>query len=129
MASTSKPDLPHRERDRARDAEGERHPSVQILFVHGSPKNVQSCLDELKRVRFAATSCVVETPTQFIERIRLEVFDVIVAEYPSVNWDDTQVLDLLREMKKDIPLVFLVHNLERETAADFILRGAADCIE
>jgi diguanylate cyclase (GGDEF)-like protein/PAS domain S-box-containing protein len=129
MSSTSKPDLPHRERDSARDAERERHPSVQILFVHGSPKDVQSCLDELKRVRFAATSCVVETPTQFTERIGLGVFDVIVAEYPNANWRNTQVLDLLHEMKKDIPLVFLVHNLERETAADFILRGAADCIE
>jgi PAS domain S-box-containing protein len=33
------------------------------------------------------------------------------------------------EMRKDIPLVFLAHGLKRETAAEFILKGAADCIE
>jgi diguanylate cyclase (GGDEF)-like protein/PAS domain S-box-containing protein len=32
-------------------------------------------------------------------------------------------------MKKDIPVIFLVHGLERETTAEFILKGAADCIE
>jgi diguanylate cyclase (GGDEF)-like protein/PAS domain S-box-containing protein len=40
-----------------------------------------------------------------------------------------QVLDLLSRMKKDIPLIFLVHGLKRETAAEFILKGAAECIE
>jgi len=40
-----------------------------------------------------------------------------------------QVLDLLGRMKKDIPLIFLVHGLKRETAAEFILKGAAECIE
>jgi diguanylate cyclase (GGDEF)-like protein/PAS domain S-box-containing protein len=39
------------------------------------------------------------------------------------------VLDLLGRMKKDIPLIFLVHGLKRETAAEFILKGAAECIE
>jgi diguanylate cyclase (GGDEF)-like protein/PAS domain S-box-containing protein len=32
-------------------------------------------------------------------------------------------------MKRDIPLIFVVHGLEREIAAEFILNGAADCIE
>jgi len=39
------------------------------------------------------------------------------------------VLDLLGQMKKDIPLIFLIHGLKREAAAEFILKGAADCIE
>ena len=52
-----------------------------------------------------------------------------MAEYPSPNWQKTEVLDLLGQMKKDIPLIFLVHGLKRETAAELILKGAADCIE
>ena len=35
------------------------------------------------------------------------------------------MLDLLGQMKKDIPLIFLVHGMKRETAAEFILKGAA----
>jgi DNA-binding NtrC family response regulator len=38
-------------------------------------------------------------------------------------------LDLLRQLKKDIPLIFLVHGLKRETAAEFIPNGAVDCFE
>ncbi|PYT63130.1 MAG: hypothetical protein DMG35_05165 [Acidobacteria bacterium] len=32
-------------------------------------------------------------------------------------------------MKQDIPVIFLVYGLKRETTAAFILKGAADCIE
>jgi diguanylate cyclase (GGDEF)-like protein/PAS domain S-box-containing protein len=32
-------------------------------------------------------------------------------------------------MKKDIPLILLVNGMKRETVAEFILKGAADCIE
>src|SRR5260370_41452167 len=32
-------------------------------------------------------------------------------------------------MKKDIPVIFLVKGLKRETAAKLILTGASDCIE
>jgi diguanylate cyclase (GGDEF)-like protein/PAS domain S-box-containing protein len=69
------------------------------------------------------------TPAQFVERLRWELFDLVVAEYPSPNWQDLQALNVLRDMKKDVPVIFLVYGLERETAAEFILRGAADCIE
>ncbi len=58
-----------------------------------------------------------------------KAFDLVVAEYPSPNWRETQALDVLHEMKKDIPLIFLVYDLKRETAAKFILRGVSDCIE
>jgi len=32
-------------------------------------------------------------------------------------------------MKKDIPVIFLVYGLKRETAAKFILKGVSDCVE
>ncbi len=102
---------------------------MRILFVHRSIAAVERCLYELKRMRFSVSSEVVVTPEQFAERLRSQLFDLIVAEYPSSNWQETQLLDLLAQMKKDIPLIFLIHGLKRETAADFILKGAADCIE
>ncbi len=102
---------------------------MRILFVHRSIAAVERCLYELKRMRFSVSSEVVVTPEQFAERLRSQSFDLIVAEYPSSNWQETQLLDLLAQMKKDIPLIFLIHGLKRETAADFILKGAADCIE
>jgi len=111
------------------DAPERKQNLVRILFVHRSLADVERCLYELKRMRFTVSSDVVLTPEQFAERLRSRPFDLIVAEYPSTNWRETQVLDLLGQMKKDIPLIFLIHGLKREAAAEFILKGAADCIE
>jgi diguanylate cyclase (GGDEF)-like protein/PAS domain S-box-containing protein len=102
---------------------------VRILFVHRSLTDVEQCLHELKRLRFTVSSEVVVTPGQFAARLHSERFDLVVAEYPSPNWQEMQTLDVLREMKKDIPVILLVHGLKRETAAEFILKGAAECIE
>jgi len=108
----------------------ERRPNlVRILFVHRSIAAVERCLYELKRARFSVSSEVVVTPEQFAERLSSQLFDLIVAEYPSANWKETQVLDLLRQMKKDLPLIFLSHGLKLENAAELTLKGAAFCIE
>jgi len=129
MSAKSKPHLEQVEQVPALDALGRRQNLVRILFIHRSSADVEHCLHELKRARFTVSSDVVVTPEQFAERLRSELFDLVVTEYPSPNWQEMQVLDLLSRMKKDIPLLFLVHGLKRETAAEFILKGAAECIE
>jgi diguanylate cyclase (GGDEF)-like protein/PAS domain S-box-containing protein len=129
MSAKSKPHLEQVEQVSALDALGRRQNLLRILFIHRSLADVEQCLHELKRARFTVSSDVVVTPEQFAERLRSELFDLVVTEYPSPNWQEMQVLDLLGRMKKDIPLIFLVHGLKRETAAEFILKGAAECIE
>jgi diguanylate cyclase (GGDEF)-like protein/PAS domain S-box-containing protein len=129
MSSNSELILEQVARVSALDISGRRQHLVRILFVHRSLTEVECCLHELKRVRFTVSSEVVLTPEQFAERLRSESFDLVVAEYPSPSWRATRPLDILRQMKKDIPLIFLVHGLKREVAAEFILNGAADCVE
>src|SRR5258708_2298827 len=113
----------------ALDIIGLRRSLVRILFVHRFLAEVEHCLSELKKARFTLSLDIVVTPEQFGQRLRSEPFDLVVAEHPSPNWQETQVLDVLREMKKDIPVIFLVKGLKRETTAKFILSGASDCIE
>jgi diguanylate cyclase (GGDEF)-like protein/PAS domain S-box-containing protein len=102
---------------------------VRILFVHRSLADVELCLHELKKARFTVSSDVVMTPDQFAERLRSGIYDVVMAEYPNPSFQETQELYLLRQMKKDIPLIFLISSMKRETVAKLILKGAADCIE
>ena len=108
--------------------EGRQH-FLRILFVHRSLMDIERCLHELKRVGFTVTSEVVVTQEQFADRLRSRCFDLVLAEYPSSNWQGTQALDCLRQMKKEIPLIYLVYFVKRETVAELILRGASDCIE
>jgi len=102
---------------------------VRILFVHRSLADVERCLHELKRMHFTVTSEIVVTSHECAEKLRSRVYDVVVAEYPGSNWQETQPLELLRQAKKDVPLIFLGYDLKREVAADLILKGAADCVE
>jgi diguanylate cyclase (GGDEF)-like protein/PAS domain S-box-containing protein len=129
ISSATKLELERAEQASARDAPGTSQNPVRILFVHCSAADVQRYLHELEKVRFTVSSDVVVTPEQFAERLRSQCFDLILAECPSRSWLATQVLELLRQLKKDMPLILLVHGLKRETAAEFILNGAADCIE
>ncbi len=117
------------ERASTLEALGLRRNVVRILFVHRFLAEVKQCLHELEKLRFIVSSDVVVTPEQFAEQLRTKAFDLVVSEYPSPNWRETQALDVLHEMKKDIPVIFLVYDLKRETAAKFILRGVSDCIE
>jgi diguanylate cyclase len=129
VSSKLKPDLERADRGSTVEALGLKRKLVRILFIHRFPAEIERCLHELRKLRFTVSSEVVVTPEQFAERLRSERFDLVVAEHPSPNWQEMQALDVLREMKQDIPVIFLVYGLKRETTAEFILKGAADCIE
>ena len=129
MPPKSKPDLQEVERVSALEALGLRRTLVRILFVHRFPQKVERCLDELKKARFVVSPDVVETPGQFAQQLRSKPFDLVIAEHPIPNWEEAQVLDVLRDVRKDIPVIFLVNELKREAAAKFILKGVSDCIE
>ena len=107
----------------------ERQHFLHILFVHRSPMDVERCLHELRRVGFTVSSDVVVTPEQFTDRLNSQCFDLVLAEYPSPNWQGAEVLDRLRRLKKAVPVIFLVYFVNRETVAELILKGACDCIE
>src|SRR5216683_830617 len=125
MAATSQARL---KRDAPSGSEG-RHPPLHILFVHSHAAEVERCLQELDRVHFTVSAEIVKTPEEFSERLRAHVYDLVVAEYPSPNWQETQALELLTRSKKQIPLIFVGRAIQRETVAEFITRGAYDCIE
>jgi len=106
-----------------------RHPPLHILFAHSHAAEVKRCLQELDRVHFTVSAEIVVTPEEFSERLGRGAYDLVVAEYPSPNWHETQALELLNRSKRQIPLIFVGRILQRETVAEFITRGAYDCIE
>jgi diguanylate cyclase (GGDEF)-like protein/PAS domain S-box-containing protein len=107
----------------------DRQHSLRVLFVHRSPRDIEECLNELRRVGFTVSSEVVLTPEQLTDRLRSQSFDLILAEYPSPNWQGAEIFDILRQLKKAVPVIFLVYFVKRETVAGLILKGGCDCIE
>jgi diguanylate cyclase (GGDEF)-like protein/PAS domain S-box-containing protein len=125
MAATPQARL---KRDALSGSQG-RHPPLHILFVHSHAAEVERCLLELDKVHFTVSAEIVVTPEEFNERLGTHSYDLVVAEYPSPNWQETQALELLNRAKRQIPLIFVGRILQRETVAEFITRGAYDCIE
>jgi len=102
---------------------------LHILFVHSHVAEVERCLQALNKMHFTVSAEIVETPEEFSERLGSHAYDLVVAEYPSPDWRETQALELLHLSKRQIPLIFVGGTLQRETVAEFITRGAYDCIE
>ncbi|PYT48053.1 MAG: hypothetical protein DMG44_16445 [Acidobacteria bacterium] len=125
MSSTPQARL---KRDVLSGSEG-RHMPLHILFVHSHAAEVERCLQELNKMHFTVSAEIVETPEEFSERLGSHAYDLVVAEYPSPDWRETQALELLHLSKRQIPLIFVGGTLQRETVAEFITRGAYDCIE
>src|SRR6267143_4945510 len=125
MASTPQARL---KRDVLSGSEG-RHLPLHILFVHSHVAEVERCLKVLDKLHFTVSAEVVVTPEEFTERLGSHAYDLVVAEHPSPNWRETQALELLHLSNSQIPLIFVGGTLQRETVAEFITRGAYDCIE
>src|SRR2546422_11147899 len=125
MASTPQARL---QRDVLSGSEG-RHLPLHILFVHSNAAEIERCLQELNKVHFTVRAEVVVAPEEFSERLGSHAYDLIVAELTSSDWRETQALELLHLSKAQIPIIFVGGILQRETVAEFISRGAYDCIE
>jgi len=125
MASTPQARL---KRDDPSGSEG-RLRALHILFIHSHFAEAERCLQELKRVHFTVNAEIVVTPEEFTERLSSQDYDVVLAEHPSPYWRETQALELLHQSKKQIPFIFVSGTLQREKVAEFITKGAYDCIE
>jgi hypothetical protein len=62
-------------------------------------------VEELKKAQFIVGSDVVLTLAQCTAQLRLQSYDVVVAEYPSPSWKGSQALQLLQQTLQEIPLV------------------------
>jgi len=101
---------------------------LSILFVHRDLGDVELCVQELKRSHFKVTADVVLTPEQFALRLKAKYYDVVLAEYPSPNWQRRRELELLRLRDRQIPCIFLIDTMQPETVAELISSGGADCV-
>src|SRR5258708_25950767 len=96
-----------------------RHLPLHILFVHSQVAEVERCLQELNKMHFTVSAEIVGTPEEFSERLGSHAYDLVVAEYPSPDWRETQALELLHLSKRQIPLIFVVCGVHYKRSPHF----------
>ncbi len=108
-----------------------RRPLLRVLFVHCDSADVKRCLREMQFAHFEVNADLVVTSEEFIRQLSSKTYDIVLAEYSQPDWKIAQAIGLLDHMQshEHVPLIFLTRKLRRETVADLITKGAADCIE
>jgi len=106
-----------------------RRRPLHVLFIHREADAVDACLQELEKAQFIVGADVVLTLAQCTKQLRLQSYDVVVAEYPSPSWKGSQALQLLQQTLQDIPLVFVTTAMGSKSLAELISCGAFDYVE
>jgi diguanylate cyclase (GGDEF)-like protein/PAS domain S-box-containing protein len=125
------PDRPSAlERDSSRSrAETIKGPQLRILIIHSEPASIKRCVQELRDVQLRVEADVALTFEQCAERLQSRHYDIVLAEFPCPNLLGKPAPDLLSRTAGHVPVILLTHEMEKETAADLITEGAADCVE
>jgi diguanylate cyclase (GGDEF)-like protein/PAS domain S-box-containing protein len=106
-----------------------RRRPLNVLFIHRDADVVDSCLQELKKAQFVVNFDSVLTLAQCTQQLRSQVYEVVVAEYPSPSWKRAQALQLLHQTVQEVPLLFVTTSLGSESLAQLAAQGAFDYVE
>src|SRR5450432_2442856 len=79
---------------------------LRILF-YSEIADAERCVQELKRAQCKLSADIVLTSEEFAEFLKSKVYDIVVAEYPAPNWQGTQALELLQQLDKGVPLIYV----------------------
>ena len=106
-----------------------RSRSIRVLFVHRDAEVVDNCQQELKKAQFVVTADVVLTLAQCVEQLRSDSYDVVVAEFPGPNSNESQAQQLLHQTVQEAPLLFVTSALGTESIAQLAADGTFDYVE
>src|SRR5258708_4415848 len=99
---------------------------VRALFVEDQPADVELAMAALRRGGFAVENDVVEEKEAFLERIRGNSYDVVVADYSLPQWSGLEAIQLLRQENFDTPVILCTGSLGDIRAVECPKPRAAD---
>jgi DNA-binding NtrC family response regulator len=97
-------------------------------LVEDEPADVELALRALRQAGFAAKGDVTQTPEEFLDLVRKNSYDIILADYKLPNWNGLESVEILRREGLDIPVMMVSGALGELTAVECIKRGAADYV-
>jgi diguanylate cyclase (GGDEF)-like protein/PAS domain S-box-containing protein len=119
----------HGEISLALQASVHRQSPLRMLIVHSDDADVNLCLQEFESARFRVSADVVAVPGHFLECLDSKYYDLVIVEYPTLNWQGLGVQEILALRNIQIPLIFLTKAMQTEQVAKLITEGAADCVD
>jgi two-component system, cell cycle sensor histidine kinase and response regulator CckA len=101
---------------------------LQVLFIGDDRTDVDLCIRALEQDGFAVRVEVVETRGDFRTPLLSSTYDVILADHSLMPSAGMEALEVLRQERRDVPLIIVTGTWDEEAAVGCIKAGATDCI-
>src|SRR5579863_9045951 len=107
---------------------GEVARKIRVLVVDDNAFDCELMLHALKVGSFQTEYDLVQTADEFVDKIRKNRYEIILADYSLPQWNGMETVKLLRQEGLDIPVVLVSGALGELKAVECIKQGAADYV-
>lgn len=101
---------------------------LRILHLEDSPLDAELIHSRIRRGELACTIERVDTREAFIQALRNNHYDLVLADYVLPDFNGVAALNMTREQFPDLPFIFVSGVLGEEVAIDTLKRGATDYV-
>ena len=101
---------------------------LRALILEDEPEDVELVLRALRQAGYEASGDVARTAEEFIDLVRENSYDVILANYKLPTWNGMESVEALRREGLDVPVIVVSGVLGDLTAVECIKQGAADYV-
>src|SRR5579884_1508662 len=101
---------------------------LRVLQLEDNPTDAELITATLAEGGIPCEADRVETRADFLAALKRGGYDMILADYSLPSFDGISALAIARELRPDIPFIFVSATLGEELAIDTMLRGATDYI-
>ena len=101
---------------------------IRVLVVDDNAFDSELMLHALKQGSFLTEADLVQTADEFVDKIRKNKYEIILADYNLPDWNGMETVKLLHREGLDIPVVLVSGALGELKAVECIKQGAADYV-
>jgi DNA-binding NtrC family response regulator len=101
---------------------------ARILILEDNCADARLAILKLEESGFDVDSEIVSNSSDFMQRVRGNVYDTILSDYNIPGWSGRDALRWVRATDKDTPFIFVSGTLGEESAVECIKEGATDYV-
>src|SRR5580704_16579959 len=101
---------------------------LQILYLEDDPRDAELVQAALESEDLACHITRVETQPDFIHALKRELLDLILADYTLPSFDGISALKIAKEIRPEVPFIFVTGTLGEEVAIEALKLGATDYV-
>jgi formate hydrogenlyase transcriptional activator len=101
---------------------------LRILYLEDDPRDAELVQATLESAAVACEVTRVETQPEFSDFVERGGFDLILADYTLPSFDGISALKIAKEVRPEVPFIFVSGTLGEEVAIEALKLGATDYV-